>query len=236
MTVHRCVAVALVVVSLIINVQSFTVQSSFTTSRPRISFRNLKLQQHRHNDEVGANSSSSSRRRRLLGSIISAVPAVSSLLLPSTLHAAPPIAIIAEELGYFPVTNRDGNTVYVSKRVSRKSSDQAIRLAQHLRDSHVVMFGAYWCPHCARQKELFGREAWSLISYVECAPNGYGANVKLCRTVNGFPEWKLPKSSKRNEISGEVPLSVLAEASNFAGFDETKEVNLPPLVGGSACK
>lgn len=48
-------------------------------------------------------------------------------------QAAPPIAVIAEELGYFPVTNRQGETVMVPKRVTRSSSEQAIQLAQHLK-------------------------------------------------------------------------------------------------------
>ena len=55
-----------------------------------------------------------------------------STLRPSDASAAPPIAIIAEELGYFPVTNKSGRTVYVPARVKRKSTDQAIALAQHL--------------------------------------------------------------------------------------------------------
>lgn len=97
------------------------------------------------------------------------------------------------------------------------------------------MYGAFWCPHCARQKELFGKEAWDLINYVECAPQGYNSNPKLCRNVNGFPEWTLGKKKKQT-ISGEVPLSVLAQASNFEGWNDALEENLPPLVGGSACK
>lgn len=97
------------------------------------------------------------------------------------------------------------------------------------------MYGAYWCPHCARQKELFGREAWSMVPYVECAPRGYGANVKLCRNVEGFPEW----TSGRGKLlaSGEVSLSTLASKCGYPGtIDESLEQNIPPLVGGSACK
>lgn len=94
------------------------------------------------------------------------------------------------------------------------------------------MYGAFWCPHCARQKELFGKEAWSFIEYIECAPKGYNADPKLCKNVQGFPTWSL---GKKTEISGEVPLSVLAEASKFVSFDEELEENVPPLIG-SVCK
>jgi len=48
-------------------------------------------------------------------------------------NAAPPMAVIAEELGYFPVTNRNGDTIYVSARVKRHSTEQAVALAEHLK-------------------------------------------------------------------------------------------------------
>jgi uncharacterized membrane protein len=31
-----------------------------------------------------------------------------------------------------------------------------IALAQHLTAENAAMYGAYWCPHCANQKKLFG--------------------------------------------------------------------------------
>lgn len=57
-------------------------------------------------------------------------------------QAAPPIAVIAEELGYFPVQNRVGDLVYVPKRVQRESSDQAIELAKKMSEKGAVMYGA----------------------------------------------------------------------------------------------
>ena len=77
---------------------------------------------------------------------------------------SPPISVIAEELGYFPVTTTNGDVTYVPKRVSRKSSPQAIELAKVLREKGATMYAAYWCPHCSRQKELFGLEAWSIMN------------------------------------------------------------------------
>lgn len=57
-------------------------------------------------------------------------------------RAAPPIAVIAEELGYFPVQNRAGDLVYVPKRVQRESSEQAIELAKKMSEKGAVMYGA----------------------------------------------------------------------------------------------
>ena len=94
------------------------------------------------------------------------------------------------------------------------------------------MYGAFWCPHCARQKELFGKEAWSFIDYVECAPKGYNADPKRCNDIQSFPTWIL---GKQTTIRGEVSLRVLAEASKFVPFDERLEEQVPPLIG-SVCK
>ena len=150
---------------------------------------------------------------------------ISSLVIPAS--AAPPIAVIAEELGYFPVTNTKNETVYIPKRIKRSSTPQAIALAQRLRDKKAVVYTAYWCPHCARQKELFGREAWELLTNVECSSKGYNAQPQLCTQIDGFPSWQIGKQS----ISGERSLAVLAEAVGFKGFDESKEPDTPPLVG-----
>jgi hypothetical protein len=156
-----------------------------------------------------------------------------SQTIPSAL-AAPPIAIISEELGYFPVQNKQGDMVYIPKRVSRESSKQAVDLAKLLTEKGVFMAGTYWCPHTSRQKELFGREAWSLIRYVECSPKGYGAEAKLCATQNieGYPTWIFPDGK---QLSGERSLGVIAKEVGFKGFREELETNVPPLMGAQAC-
>jgi hypothetical protein len=77
-------------------------------------------------------SAAQSQKRRnllLLSSLFLSVPILSAK--SPNANSAPPIAIIAEELGYFPIT-KNGETVYVPKRVQRESSQQAIELAKHL--------------------------------------------------------------------------------------------------------
>jgi hypothetical protein len=73
-------------------------------------------------------------RRSLLQKTATIAATITAATLPvPQASAAPPFAIIAEELGYFPVTNRAGETVNVPARVKRKSSEQSIKLAQHLK-------------------------------------------------------------------------------------------------------
>jgi len=146
-------------------------------------------------------------------------------------EAAPPIAVIAEELGYFPVRNKEGQVMYVPRKVQRKSTDQAVELAKMMKDKGISMYGAFWCPHCSRQKELFGREAWGYISYVECAPKGYGYKG-TCKNVDGYPTFRDKRG--RVNFSGERPLEFLAKEVGFQGFDASLEDEVP-LVG-TACK
>jgi uncharacterized membrane protein len=88
------------------------------------------------------------------------------------------------------------------------------RLAEHLTTTHAVMYGAYWCPHCADQKALFGAAA-SLLPYVECDPKGVGARPDLCERagVKSYPTWVI----EGQRLEGTQPLSELARVSHFPG-------------------
>ena len=88
-----------------------------------------------------------------------------------------------------------------------------IGLARHLTATHAVMYGAYWCPHCRAQKEMFASAA-SLLPYVECDPRGAHARPDLCRDaeVRSFPTWVI--GSQR--LEGVQTLEDLAKASNFS--------------------
>ena len=145
--------------------------------------------------------------------------------------AAPPIAVIAEELGYFPVQNKAGDLMYVPKKVQRESTQQAIELAKLMNEKGVKMYGAYWCPHCSRQKELFGAEAWRNIEYVECSPKGYGFKG-TCKNVDGYPTF-MDKRGKIN-FSGERSLADLAKQVGYSNFDPSLEGEVPMV--GTACK
>ena len=87
-----------------------------------------------------------------------------------------------------------------------------IDLAEHLQATGAKMYGAYWCPHCENQKELFGK-AVDRVPYVECAPDGENSQAQLCqeKQIQGYPTW---------EINGEFyvggrPLEELARLSGF---------------------
>jgi len=80
-----------------------------------------------------------------------------------------------------------------------------------LAESGAKMYGAYWCPHCADQKEAMGK-SFSLFDdlggYVECDPKGKDAQPSLCKEkgITGYPTWiindqKYPGFRELSELS-----------------------------------
>jgi hypothetical protein len=85
-------------------------------------------------------------------------------------------------------------------------------LAQCLTQKGVVMYGAFWCPHCQEQKKLFGDD-FQLIKYQECDAKGPNGNPQICirQGITGYPTWQIPG---QEDLVGEQSLAKLAEASN----------------------
>merc|ERR1712194_522173 len=116
-------------------------------------------------------------------------------------------------MGYFPMKDvNSGETVMVPAKAKRESTDQDIALAKYLQSTGASMYGAFWCPHCSRQKELFGREAWKYIDYMECSAKGYKSQFATCieNKVDGYPEWKFGNGKSQG---GEMELVDIAKLS-----------------------
>ena len=81
-----------------------------------------------------------------------------------------------------------------------------------LADSDVTFYGAFWCPHCADQKKLFG-DSKDLLPYVECDPNGKNSQATVCKNegVKSYPTWKFSDGTVKN---GVVSLEDLSELSS----------------------
>jgi len=62
--------------------------------------------------------------------------------------------------------------------------------AQCLKDKGALFYGAFWCPHCRDQKDLFKGSA-SKLPYVECStPDGKG-QLSICaeKEIKSYPTW-----------------------------------------------
>ena len=106
-------------------------------------------------------------------------------------------------------------TENISPIITTSSSPQNIKFAKFLREKNIVMYSAYWCPHCHDQKQLFGKEAVKELKVVECAKDGKDNNYKLCQKkgIEGFPSWEI-----NGEIySGTRDLNDLAIITGYQG-------------------
>ena len=92
------------------------------------------------------------------------------------------------------------------------------RLADHLTETGAKMYGAYWCPHCATQKDHFNGVV-DRLPYVECDPNGIGAQPELCAEMQiyAYPTWII----NGEYYEGSMLPGKLAALSGF----ETRETN-----------
>jgi thiol-disulfide isomerase/thioredoxin len=81
-----------------------------------------------------------------------------------------------------------------------------------LKDKGAVFYGAFWCPHCQKQKKLFGSSA-KLLPYVECSTADGRGQTQACtdKGVKSYPEWEFADGSRLN---GEIPLATLAEKTS----------------------
>lgn len=83
--------------------------------------------------------------------------------------------------------------------------------AQCLSSKKLVFFGAFWCPHCAEQKALFGSSV-HYLPYTECStPDGQN-QTQACKDagITGYPTWQLSDGTRLNGIQ---QLKTLSEKS-----------------------
>ena len=81
--------------------------------------------------------------------------------------------------------------------------------AQCLKAKGATFYGAFWCPHCQREKGLFGSSA-ALLPYVECATADAQGQTQVCidKKITGYPTWEFADGSRE---TGETSLTKLAE-------------------------
>lgn len=100
--------------------------------------------------------------------------------------------------------------LYLAFSGSSKPS-QLDSFAQCLKDRGAVFYGAFWCPHCQRTKQMFGSSA-HLLPYVECSTSDGQGQTQICKEkgITGYPTWIFADGSK---LEGETTLDQLSQAS-----------------------
>ncbi len=101
----------------------------------------------------------------------------------------------------------------VSKAVSNNSGPTNLSgFAQCLKESGATFYGAFWCPHCAAQKALFGT-AVKELPYVECSNPDGNSQTQICidKKIETYPTWEFKDGSR---LTGEIPLATLASTTS----------------------
>ena len=100
----------------------------------------------------------------------------------------------------------------LGEAVSPSTPDQ-LALVEHLLSKGAIFYGAWWCPHCFTQKNLFGTEAGRRLPYVECDKDDVGRQRCQSAGIRAYPSWDL--NGQRRE--GVLSLEELKVWSGFPG-------------------
>ncbi len=71
----------------------------------------------------------------------------------------------------------------------KPSTAEQLALSDWLRKRGVIFYGAWWCPACFQQKNLFGKQAGNQLPYVECDKEEAGRERCSAAGVRVFPTW-----------------------------------------------
>ena len=105
--------------------------------------------------------------------------------------------------------------------VTSISGDSEIELAEHLTEVGAKKYGAFWCPHCYEQKQLFGKEAFKEVTYIECAEaTNPRQQTPACQQagINSYPTWEFDGK----QYPGIQQLPKLAELTGYQGTTDFK--------------
>jgi thiol-disulfide isomerase/thioredoxin len=105
-----------------------------------------------------------------------------------------------------------GGAMIASSTGSQAASPAMTSFAQCLAENDATFYGAFWCPHCQDQKEMFGG-AKDELPYVECStPSGNGQR-QVCREagIETYPTWEFADGSRE---TGVLSIDTLAEQTS----------------------
>lgn len=140
-----------------------------------------------------------------------ALGALGILVIYLTIQLSSPATANIDITSLAPTTDA---TPGIGWEITSTSGKSEMALAKHLAKKGVKMYGAYWCPHCYEQKQLFGKQAWVIVPHIECAEDAReNPQPQVCKQagIKGFPTWK---------IGGKLDAGVkkLAELGGLTGY------------------
>jgi hypothetical protein len=103
-----------------------------------------------------------------------------------------------------------GTTSTLGEALTASDAEQ-MALVEHLRSRGAIFYGAWWCSHCFRQKNLFGQQAGNRLPYVECDKTETGRERCRAEGIRAYPTWVMGSS----RLEGVQSLEDLKRWSGF---------------------
>ena len=84
---------------------------------------------------------------------------------------------------------------------TEEASAATVALADCLKEKGVKFYGAFWCPHCKDQKELFAN-AVDRLNYIECSTADGKSQTPTCQRegIKSYPTWVFPDGTRREAV------------------------------------
>lgn len=113
--------------------------------------------------------------------------------------------------------------------IVRMSSPKAVynTFAQCIKDSGAEFYGAFWCPHCREQKQLFGGSA-SLLPYIECSTSDASGQLQVCKDkkIEQYPTWFFASNTATTtRITEVLSLEQIAEITSCPLIKDSEVVS-----------
>lgn len=102
-------------------------------------------------------------------------------------------------------------SIFLSKGKNSYPQAQIDAFAKCLTEKGTTMYGAFWCPHCARTKAKFG-SSFRYVNYVECDPRGKNEQSVLCiqKNIDKYDTWEFANGER---LVAEPTFEAMAEKS-----------------------
>ena len=133
----------------------------------------------------------------------------SGLAVPASSGAAGPSA--APSGAAVLAIGQDATTSPTLGPAMQPSTAEQVALVEHLRRQGVLFYGAWWCPACFKQKNLFGQQAGNQLPYVECEKTEEQRERCERAGIQAYPTWV--KGTQR--LEGVQSLQHLGDWSGF---------------------
>ena len=96
--------------------------------------------------------------------------------------------------------------------------------AKCLTENGAKFYGAFWCPHCAEQKKLFGGSI-EYVDYIECSTPDRRGQTAVCQQagIESYPTWIFNDGSR---LDGVLSMETLSEKTGCSLTHEVLQENI----------